>query len=137
MLFRSWSANSIVLAAVACALLAYQRKTEVWTAFASALAVVASTIFVVHFCKDERDLWLSTIQIDAAVLGAMSILRLGLHRFLAIETEDLRQLRLLPIQIGVGLAANAVLLFFALLTLVVDPARPGWWLTLHGFWPSW
>jgi hypothetical protein len=132
-----WSANSILLAAASCALAAYQRKTEIWAVLASALAVLASTIYTIHFFRHDPDLWLYVMQIAVAVLGAMSLLRLGFHQFLATEIVELRHLQFLPAQIGIGLAANALLLFFALVSMVLDPARPGSWLTQHGLWPSW
>lgn len=132
-----WSADAIVLAALACGLLAYQRRTEIWPSLASLLLMPAATILVLHFGRDDADLFLLTIHVNVAVLGAASLARLGLHRFVSREGSSPAQLRTLPIQIVLGMAANGLLLFIALLALVFVPDHPGSRLQQFATWAGW
>jgi hypothetical protein len=127
-----WCAESVVLVALAGALLAYQRKTEIWASLASLLMMLASTILALHFGQAMADgeLLTMTIHVNVAVLGAMSLLWLGLHRFLAPPAVELSHLRLLPVQISLGMLANLVLLYLAMMALVFGWDHPelysGW-----------
>src|SRR5262249_12198616 len=103
-----WSAESILLSACACTLLAYQRKTEIWASLATLLVMLASTILVLHFGQEKTHLLLLAIQVNLAVLGAMALLRLGLHRFLVPPAVEQSQLRHLQAQIGLGILTNLV-----------------------------
>jgi hypothetical protein len=132
-----WSAESILLSACACALLAYQRKAEIWASLASVLAMLASTLLVLHFGRDTTNLALLTIQVNLAVLGAASLLRLGLHRFLAPDFVEPSRMRHLPVQIGLGILTCFVILLSALLALLVLPDHPGEWLRLQAGWTGW
>ena len=132
-----WSAEAIALAALACGLLAYQRKAELWLSLAAPLVMLTSTILVLHFDRDNPNLWLLAIQANLAALGTLALVRLGLHRFLTMEGAEVAHLWQLPLQIAAGMAATGVLLFFALAALVFVPDRPGAWLSLHASWAGW
>ena len=88
--------NRSSLAAPACGLLAYQRRTELWASLASLLMMLAGTILVLHFEHENPNLWLVAIQANAAMLGAMSLARLGLHRLLAPADVEVARLQQLP-----------------------------------------
>src|ERR1019366_9938530 len=90
-----WSAEAIVLAAVAAGLLAYQRKAEHWAVLTAVLTVLASTILVWHLAEANPHRLLWTLQVDLAVLGVLSLVWLSVHRFITQPFVDLTQLRLL------------------------------------------
>jgi hypothetical protein len=115
-----WSAESIMLSGLACAILAYQRKTELWFSFATVLMMLASTILVVHFSRGEINgvVFMRAVHVILAVLGTMAILRLGLHRFLAPPSVEPSQLWQLPVQIALGIGLNSVVSYFALQSMV-------------------
>src|SRR5262249_38772483 len=115
-----WSAEAIALAAAACTLLAYQRKTEIWMSLATVLSMLASTIFVLHFNQGQpvADVALLAGHVNLLVLGVFSLARIALHRFLAPPSVELSRLWQLPVQIALGMAGNVLVLFVALIALV-------------------
>jgi hypothetical protein len=132
-----WAAGSIGLSAFACALLAYQRRSEIWASLASMLLLPAATILVRHFDAGNPHLGMLTIQVNVAVVGATALLRLGLRRFLTAADVEPSPSWQLAVQIALGMAANLVLLGFALMVLAAMPDAPGEWLDLHASWAGW
>jgi hypothetical protein len=132
-----WAAQSIALAALACGLLAFQRKTEVWTTLATPLLMLAATILVLHVGKDDDHVLMRTLHINLAVLGGASLAWLGLHRFLAPAGVELERRPLLAAQIALGLLVNGLLVIPALFELILVPDRAGDWLQLQTEWSGW
>ena len=99
--------------------------------------MLAGTILVVHFDNGNRDLWLVTIQANLALLCAMSLVRLALHRFLAPMAMPLSHLHQLPVQIALGMTANLLLLYFPLGELLLNPRLGGADLQRHADWSGW
>ncbi len=135
---RIWSAEAVILAAAACGLLAYQRKTDIWASMASLILMPASTLLVVHFFDGANpELWLRVIQVDLAVLGGAALARLALHRYLSATPEAYPLASQLGAQILIGMLANVALLGIGSLALVFSPDQPDRWLQLHGDASGW
>jgi hypothetical protein len=119
-----WSALAVILAGTACALLAYQRKSEIWAALVTPVLMLAGTIVVVHFDWNDAHFVLRLAQINLAVVGMTSLARLLLQRLLAPESQALAQQRMLPVQIALGLLLTLALFAVPMAALIIDPAVP-------------
>ena len=119
-----WSANSILLAAVAFAFLAYRRKAEACSPIATLFVMLAGVLITTHFDRQNPFLALRLVQVCLAVVGVTALVRLAAHRFIAKDDVEVRHLIHLPAQLALGIGANVFVMGIGLAELVVTPANP-------------
>ena len=124
---KLWAAAAIALASAAGATMAVWRRREGW-AFAAALGVnLAASLVVCYFEQIQQHAfetwWLRLVQANIIASAAVALVWLAARkRLYQLGARSLAESPLLALQIGLPLAANAVLL-----------AAPVWWLVQ---WPA-